>query len=62
MTSPPEHTPARSRPPNAAGRGVATDPVTEWAIASRDREREAFRDLYDALYPPPAIRWQEATA
>ncbi len=61
MTSPPEHTPARTTP-NAAGRGVATDAVTEWATASRDREREAFRAAYDALYPPPAIRWQEATA
>lgn len=61
MTSPPERTPARTTP-NAAGRGVATDAVTEWALASRDREREAFRALYDALYPPPAIRRQEATA
>ena len=61
MTSPPEHAPARSRPPNAAGRRVATDAVTEWALASRDREREAFRALAFAA-PPPAIRRQEATA
>ena len=47
--------------PRAAG----TPPPTRspsWALAARDREREAYQALYEALYgPPPGIR-QEATA
>ena len=62
MTFTPDCVPARAGTPTPAGRHAATDPVTEWALAARDREREAYRALYEALYgPPPGIR-QEATA
>ena len=53
MTATSERAAARSRTPAAAGRRASTDPVTAWALADRDREREAYRALYEALYPPP---------
>ena len=63
MTFPPEHdAPARSRPPNAAGRRVATDPLVTWATASRDSERDAYLALYAALYPPPGADPQECAS
>ena len=63
MTSIPDCVPARSWAPIPAGRHAATDPVTAWALAARDRERDAYRALYEALYgPPPPGSRQEATA
>jgi hypothetical protein len=38
--------PAPASPPEAA---------RTWATASRDTEREAWRALYAALYPPPQV-------
>ena len=62
MTFLPDCVPARAGTPTPAGRRASTDPVTAWALASRDREREAYRALYESLYPPPPGIRQEATA
>ncbi len=32
------------------------DPRTVWALASAHEERDAWRRLYDALFPPPAAK------
>lgn len=32
---------------------TTTDPVTAWALASRDEVDEAWNAMYDALHPAP---------
>ena len=37
-----------------------TDPLTAWALASRDEELDRWRAMYDALHPaPPAEDTQD---